>query len=210
MAFADSTKPLLKGFLNCKKDCALDRYTGDINAENRQVQRIERANAYNVVDVRGGTDDYKEKKLEYKRTLQIKKEKKTNSNKNQSFLYKKVGVGEQIKNSMNKRNFLYRKKLDEDIKGENPDQHEQDDENEILRMVGNLLSKMAGASDVNPAPSRKSVIRGLSTSSIPYIILDNGNKIFEGGKLEDGCSVENINQNYIILECNGQKKKQAL
>lgn len=58
-------------------------------------------------------------------------------------------------------------------------------------------------------PARVS-IRAVSTGGLPYVILKDGSKIFNGGRLSNGCSLAGIAEDHILLECNGTKRKQKL
>jgi hypothetical protein len=46
-------------------------------------------------------------------------------------------------------------------------------------------------------------IIGASTGGSGFICLSDGSKVFNGGKLKNGCIIENISFNMVILNCNG-------
>jgi hypothetical protein len=60
-----------------------------------------------------------------------------------------------------------------------------------------------------PRPSKIS-IRAVSTSGLPYVILRDGSKVFSGGQLSNGCTIAEIAEDHILLDCNGAKRKQKL
>lgn len=53
-------------------------------------------------------------------------------------------------------------------------------------------------------------IRAVSTSGLPYVILNDGSKVFNGGRLNNGCNIAGIADDHILLTCNGVKRKQNL
>lgn len=53
-------------------------------------------------------------------------------------------------------------------------------------------------------------IRAVSTGGLPYVILKDGSKVFNGGKLNNGCTIAGIADDHILLDCNGTKRKQKL
>ncbi|MEJ2639702.1 MAG: FHA domain-containing protein [Desulfosarcinaceae bacterium] len=58
-----------------------------------------------------------------------------------------------------------------------------------------------------PARAR---IKAVSTSGLPYVILNDGSKVFTGGELNNGCTIAAITGEYILMECNGLKRRQKL
>jgi hypothetical protein len=56
----------------------------------------------------------------------------------------------------------------------------------------------------------KSEITGVSSGKVPYIIQNDGSKVFTGGKLDNGCHVVQIGPESIEMDCNGSRRKQAL
>jgi hypothetical protein len=53
-------------------------------------------------------------------------------------------------------------------------------------------------------------IKAVSTSGLPYVILKDGSKVFNGGKLSNGCTIAGIDDDHILLNCNGAQSKQKL
>jgi hypothetical protein len=53
-------------------------------------------------------------------------------------------------------------------------------------------------------------ISGISTSGAPHIILKNGIKVFPGGKVDSNCTVTQINQDHIVMNCNGAKVRKSI
>lgn len=86
----------------------------------------------------------------------------------------------------------------------------QDDGIGIINAIQTLFGKKKEPVDEELPPSGEDTICGLSKNGIPYVILKNGDKIFKGGKLDNGCIVDTIADDYVILNCNGLKKKQTL
>jgi hypothetical protein len=58
-------------------------------------------------------------------------------------------------------------------------------------------------------PARAS-IKAVSTSGLPYVILNDGSKVFSGGKLDNGCTIKAIGGDHILMNCNGSKRRQKL
>ena len=56
----------------------------------------------------------------------------------------------------------------------------------------------------------QSQIAGVSSGEVPYIIQNDGSKVFIGGKLDDGCYVIEIRPEHIVLDCDGSIREQAL
>lgn len=53
-------------------------------------------------------------------------------------------------------------------------------------------------------------IKAVSTSGLPYVILNDGSKVFSGGKLDNSCSITAITGDHILMNCNGSKRRQKL
>jgi hypothetical protein len=58
-------------------------------------------------------------------------------------------------------------------------------------------------------PARAS-IKAVSTSGLPFVILNDGSKVFTGGKLDNGCTIAAISGSHILMDCNGLKRRQSL
>jgi hypothetical protein len=56
----------------------------------------------------------------------------------------------------------------------------------------------------------QSRIAGVSNGEVPYIIQNDGSKVFLGGKLDNGCFVIEIAPEHIVLDCDGSRREQAL
>lgn len=56
----------------------------------------------------------------------------------------------------------------------------------------------------------RSEITGVSSGQVPYLIQNDGSKVFIGGKLDNGCHVIEIGPGRIVMDCNGSRKEQAL
>jgi hypothetical protein len=56
----------------------------------------------------------------------------------------------------------------------------------------------------------KSLIAGVSSGEVPYIIQNDGSKVFTGGKLDDGCYVIEIGPERLVLDCDGSRREQPL
>lgn len=50
-------------------------------------------------------------------------------------------------------------------------------------------------------------INAVSTNGIPFVTLKNGTKVFKGGRLDNGCTLDSIARDHIVIECKGEKKK---
>jgi hypothetical protein len=61
--------------------------------------------------------------------------------------------------------------------------------------------------DHKPARTR---IKAVSTSGLPFVILNDGSKVFTGGKLNNGCTIAAIAADHILIDCNGSKRRQRL
>jgi hypothetical protein len=53
-------------------------------------------------------------------------------------------------------------------------------------------------------------IKAVSTSGLPYVILNDGSKVFTGGRLDNGCTIKAITGDHILMNCNGSKRRQKL
>lgn len=209
ITLASSAKPLNNCHFNRASIYALDESVGK-QEHNTQGQRFEERNISKKIKNKNDQINHEKEKKVYKKTVLNKRMKKANLSKNHTILYKKLNAknasGILIK-KISKRKADHREELNAERQNNDQTLHEQVDENVIMTSLGNLFAKIVDGSHVNAEPPNKSVICGLSISNIPYVILNNGKKVFEGGKLDNGCIVDNINQNYIILDCNGQKRK---
>lgn len=59
-------------------------------------------------------------------------------------------------------------------------------------------------------PTGKINISGVAIGGAPHVILKDGSKIFTGGKLDNGCTVVRINNDHVMLNCNGDRIKHRL
>ena len=115
------------------------------------------------------------------------------------------------KRVLKKKSVIRRKiKLDAE-KEEVIEDENQDDGRGIVRAIYTLLEKKKGPVVEEELPkSGEDTICGLSNNGIPYVILKSGDMIFKGGKLGNGCIVDTIADDHVILKCNGLKRKQTL
>lgn len=85
-----------------------------------------------------------------------------------------------------------------------------------ISSVRDIISKAFPAIKIDnqikmSGPSGKIAISGISTSGgARHVILKDGSKIFEGGRLDNGCIVVGIENDCVTLDCNGSRKKQRL
>jgi hypothetical protein len=157
----------------------------------------------------------------YSKKMFIKKEKKPNAIRYQSVLYKKLKTKNGPEVLIKKGKIVQVEKSDEKHRNQNSPMNKPIEERGLLASLGIFISKISGKSPkysgahndyahVQTVPSNQGVICGLSVGNMPYVTLTNGKKIFEGGKLDNGCKVQSIYLNYIILDCNGRKIKNNL
>jgi hypothetical protein len=156
----------------------------------------------------------------YKKKNLTKKKKKTVLNKNQVYFQKisenRATLGmKKIKKK--KIKVSHHNEIDQkEQKYTDPYIRQKNDKKiiENIESIYGLISKMDNKSEnkagnINRVTST-SAINGISIGKVSYVILSNGDKIFKGGKLDNGCIVEDIRPNYILLNCNGYKKKKIL
>ena len=53
-------------------------------------------------------------------------------------------------------------------------------------------------------------IKGVNIGTMPHVILTDGTKVFPGGKVNSNCTVTQINQDHIVMNCNGKKVRQTV
>jgi hypothetical protein len=53
-------------------------------------------------------------------------------------------------------------------------------------------------------------VKAVSTSGLPYVLLNDGSKVFTGGMLNNGCTIAAIAGDHIVMNCNGAKRRQKL
>lgn len=133
----------------------------------------------------------------------VKKEKQYSKSKLKESVVKKVKKNNEDKVWVSKK--VKNKKITYDQKIAGNDK-ENTAENEII----NLLTEIANKTDKNVQKSEKVSICGLSMGNIPYVILSNGKKVFEGGRLYNQCIIEEIDADCVIVNCNGLKRKIVL
>ena len=170
-----------------------------VKSNKSKMNKVEKYR-YNINDV----------KVARKRTGFVKKVKKQHINKIQTVQHMSAIAKNSSEILYEKREFMERKLNSTNKKKVDNVLKEQTGNSAIIALVGKLLGNMADRARIGKEATNRGAICGLSTSNIPFVILSSGEKIFEGGKLRDGCIVENIEQNYIILNCNGLKRKQIL
>lgn len=127
---------------------------------------------------------------------------KTNSDESKNHLSKRV---------LRKKLVIRRNvKLDEEREEVIEDDNLEDGKG-IIQAIYTLLEKKEGPVVEEELPkSGEDTICGLSNNGFPYVILKSGDKIFKGGKLGNGCIVDTIADDHVILICNGLKRKQTL
>jgi hypothetical protein len=85
------------------------------------------------------------------------------------------------------------------IKGESDNQ-------KIISEIEKIISRSLPAVTVNNQiqynPEQMNIV-GISNSGVEHIKLGDGSKVFPGGRLKNGCIVNNILKNRIQLKCNG-------
>jgi len=59
---------------------------------------------------------------------------------------------------------------------------------------------------VNAPVTEQLHIRSICNGAIPHVISNKGVKIFEGGKLENGCTLVDIQKNHLKLRCDGSER----
>ena len=114
------------------------------------------------------------------------------------------------KRVLRKKSIIQRKIKPDEEKNQVIEDEKQDAGIRIINAIQSLFGKKKEPVQEKLPPSGEDTICGLSNNGIPYAILKNGDKIFKGGKLDNGCIVDMIADDYVILNCNGLKKKQNL
>jgi hypothetical protein len=110
---------------------------------------------------------------------------------------------------LKKKSVIRSKKKSDAEKDQIIEDENQEDGKGMIEVFYTLFEKKKEPIEEDLPQSGEDTICGLSNNGIPYVILKNGNRIFKGGKLNSGCVVETIGDEYVILNCNGLKKKQT-
>jgi hypothetical protein len=72
------------------------------------------------------------------------------------------------------------------------------------------MIKVKNQVQLNYPEADKLKIAGVSTSAVPYVIQEDGSRVFIGGKLNNGCEVTGIESDHILLDCDGSKQRHDL
>jgi hypothetical protein len=72
------------------------------------------------------------------------------------------------------------------------------------KIINKTMPDIAIHNHINFSPGELNVAAS-STSGAEYVQLNDGSKIFKGGRLKNGCIIENIRPNDVQLNCSGSK-----
>ena len=92
------------------------------------------------------------------------------------------------------------------------------DEPDTISAIADIVTKAFPAVKVDNHVKRNAAdtkieeldICSVSMGGIPHVIGKDGAKIFKGGKLKNGCTLVNIQKNYLMLNCEGSMRKHRL
>ncbi|WP_419658359.1 SctD/MshK family protein [Desulfosarcina variabilis] len=142
-------------------------------------------------------DKTENKKLPKKKKKNIKLLKKKNNE----------GVAKKTKKYDENKAWLSRIKNNRNLKYDQELEEKTDKENKGKNKNISLLSEIFYKTNNNVKKYKKKSICGLSIGNLPYVILSNGKKVFEGGRLDNQCIIEEIDTDSIVINCNGLKQK---
>jgi hypothetical protein len=74
---------------------------------------------------------------------------------------------------------------------------------EIERLITDSLPDVIVNNQVEYTPQKLNIV-GVSVNGVAHVKLSDGSKVFPGGRLKNGCIVDNILQNRIQLKCHGE------
>ncbi|WP_419658351.1 putative type III secretion system protein, YscD [Desulfosarcina variabilis str. Montpellier] len=74
----------------------------------------------------------------------------------------------------------------------------------IEKVIAKTIPEITVDNQIRFLPKELNIV-GANTGVNEYVKLDDGSKVFKGGRLENGCIIEHIQSNRVQLDCSGSK-----